>query len=155
MTHYLEDLHPGQIFGSPHYTVTAEDIKSFAAAWDPQPFHLDEDAAKDSFFEGLAASGWHTAAATMRLIVTSGMTLPLGVIGTGLESLAWHRPVRPGDVLTARIEVLETREMRSRPGLGLARLRVVTLDAENQPVQTLQTNLLVPKRPAPAADCAG
>jgi len=151
MTHYLEDLHPGRIFGSPHYTVTAEDIKSFAAAWDPQPFHLDEDAAKDSFFEGLAASGWHTAAATMRLIVTSEMTLPLGVIGTGLESLAWHRPVRPGDVLTARIEVLETREMRSRPGLGLARLRVVTLDTENQPVQTLQTNLLVPKRPALAS----
>lgn len=146
MIRYLEDLVPGQGFGSPSYTVTAEDIKSFATAWDPQPFHLDEDAAKDSFFEGLAASGWHTAAATMRLIVTSEMTLPLGVIGTGLDSLTWHRPVRPGDVLTVRIEVLETREMRSRPGLGLAKLRVVTLDGDGKAVQTLQTSLLVPTR---------
>ncbi len=146
MTHYLEDLTPGQTFSSPSYTVTVEDIKGFAAAWDPQHFHLDEETAKDSFFEGLAASGWHTAAATMRLIVTSEMKLPLGVIGTGLESLAWHRPVRPGDVLTVRIEVLETREMRSRPGLGLAKFRVVTLDGEGQAVQTLQTNLLVPTR---------
>lgn len=151
MTCYLEDLLPGQVFGSPSYTVTAEDIKSFAAAWDPQHFHLDEASAKDSFFEGLAASGWHTAAATMRLIVTSEMKLPLGVIGTGLESLAWHRPVRPGDVLSARIEVLETREMKSRPGLGLAKLRVVTLDGMGEPVQTLLTNLLVPTR-AGAAD---
>jgi acyl dehydratase len=147
MTHYLEDLKAGQVFASPSYTVTAEDIKTFAAAWDPQYFHLDEQEAKSSFFEGLAASGWHTAAATMRLIVTSEMQLPLGVIGTGLESLAWHRPVRPGDVLTARIEVLETREMKSRPGLGLAKFKVVTLDAAGEPVQTLQTNLLVPCRP--------
>ena len=146
MTHYLEDLRAGQVFASPSYTVTVEDIKHFAAAWDPQYFHLDEEEAKSSFFEGLAASGWHTAAATMRLIVTSEMKLPLGVIGTGLESLSWHRPVRPGDVLTARIEVLETREMKSRPGLGLAKLKVVTLDAAGEPVQTLQTNLLVPRR---------
>lgn len=150
MTHYLEDLVPGQMFASPSYTVTADDIKAFAAAWDPQYFHLDEAEAKNSFFEGLAASGWHTAAATMRLIVTSEMKLPLGVIGSGLESLAWHRPVRPGDVLTARIEVLETREMRSKPGLGLAKLRVVTLDAAGEPVQTLQTNLVVPTRAAAA-----
>ena len=146
MTHYLEDLKAGQVFASPSYTVTAEDIKTFAAAWDPQYFHLDEEEAKSSFFEGLAASGWHTAAATMRLIVTSEMKLPLGVIGSGLESLAWHRPVRPGDVLTARIEVLETREMKSRPGLGLAKFKVVTLDAAGEAVQTLQTNLLVPCR---------
>lgn len=146
MIYYLEDLKAGQIFASPSYTVTAEDIKGFAAAWDPQYFHLDEAAAKSSFFEGLAASGWHTAAATMRLIVTSDMKLPLGVIGTGLESLSWHRPVRPGDVLTARIEVLETRDMKSRPGLGLAKFKVTTLDAAGEAVQTLQTNLLVPRR---------
>jgi len=144
MIHYLEDLKPGQVFTSPSYTVTVEDIKSFAANWDPQYFHLDEEQAKSSFFEGLAASGWHTAAATMRLIVTSDLHLPLGVIGSGLDSLKWHRPVRPGDVLTAEIEVLETREMRSKPGLGLARFRVVTLDAGRQPVQTFETNLLVP-----------
>ena len=146
MTHYLEDLIPGAVFGSPCYEVTVADIKGFAAQWDPQHFHLDEESAKDSFFSGLAASGWHTAAATMRLIVSSELKLPLGVIGSGLEYLKWHRPVRPGDVLTARIEVIETREMRSKPGLGLARLKVETLDAAGEAVQTLETQLLVPTR---------
>ncbi|EME70730.1 Acyl dehydratase [Paramagnetospirillum caucaseum] len=146
MTHYLEDLTPGRVFASPAYAVTADDIKGFAAAWDPQHFHLDEDSAKDSFFAGLAASGWHTAAATMRLMVTSELQLPLGIIGSGLEYLKWHRPVRPGDVLTLRIEVVETREMRSRPGMGLARLRVETLDSGGLPVQTLETQLVVPCR---------
>lgn len=147
MTRYLEDLAAGQVFHSPRYTVTVEDIKSFAAHWDPQYFHLDEDAAQDSFFEGLAASGWHTAAATMRLLVTSDIGLPLGVIGAGVESITWHRPVRPGDVLTVATTVLETRVMRSRPGLGLARMEVVTRDAAGLPVQTMRTNLLVPVRP--------
>lgn len=126
--------------------MTAADIKGFAAAWDPQHFHLDEETAKASFFAGLAASGWHTAAATMRLMVTSELDLPLGIIGSGLDYLKWHRPVRPGDVLTLRIEVVETREMRSKPGLGLARLRVETLDAEGLAVQTLETQLVVPAR---------
>lgn len=146
MTHYLEDLVPGRTFGSAAYRVTAEDIKGFAIHWDPQPFHLDEDAARDTFFEGLAASGWHTAAATMRLLVGSELKLPLGIVGSGVESLRWHRPVRPGDELTLRIEVLETREMRSKPGLGLARIRVETVDAEGEPVQTLETQLVVPAR---------
>lgn len=146
MTHYLEDLTPGRVFSSPSYEVTADDIKGFAAAWDPQHFHLDEDAARDSFFAGLAASGWHTAAATMRLMVTSELKLPLGIIGSGLEYLKWHRPVRPGDVLNLRIEVVETREMRSRPGMGLARFRVETQDAQGQAVQTLETQLVVPTR---------
>lgn len=146
MTHYLEDLAAGKVFSSPTYEVTADDVKSFAGQWDPQVFHLDEEAAQGSFFAGLAASGWHTAAATMRLMVTSELKLPLGIIGTGVESIKWHRPVRPGDVLTLRIEVVETREMRSRPGMGLARFRVETLDAAGQPVQTLETQLLVPTR---------
>lgn len=148
MTHYLEDLTPGRVFSSPSYEVTVDDIKGFAAAWDPQHFHLDEESAKDSFFAGLAASGWHTAAATMRLMVTSELDLPLGIIGSGLDYLKWHRPVRPGDVLRLRIEVVETREMRSKPGLGLARFRVETLDAEGQAVQTLETQLVVPSRGA-------
>ena len=145
--HYLEDLTAGRVFGSSSYRVTAEDIKAFAGLWDPQYFHLDEDAAEGSFFQGLAASGWHTAAATMRLMVGSELRLPLGIIGTGIESLTWHRPVRPGDVLTVEIEVLETREMRSKPGMGLARLRTITLDSRREPVQTLQTSVLVPTRP--------
>jgi acyl dehydratase len=146
MTFHLEDLAPGQVFSSPSYEVTVEDIKGFAASWDPQHFHLDEDSAKASFFGGLAASGWHTAAATMRLLVTSELQLPLGIIGSGLDYLKWHRPVRAGDVLSLRIEVVETREMRSKPGLGLARFRVETLDAEGVAVQTLETQLVVPAR---------
>jgi acyl dehydratase len=150
MIHYLEDLVPGRRFSSPAYEVTAEDIKGFAASWDPQPFHLDEAAAGESFFGGLAASGWHTAAATMRLLVTSDLRLPLGIVGSGVEALRWHRPVRPGDVLSLGIEVLEAREMRSRPGMGLARFRVETLDAAGLPVQTLETQLVVPSRRAGA-----
>lgn len=150
MIHYLEDLVPGRRFSSPAYEVTAEDIKGFAACWDPQPFHLDEAAAGESFFGGLAASGWHTAAATMRLLVTSELRLPLGIVGSGVEALRWHRPVRPGDVLSLGIEVLEVREMRSRPGMGLARFRVETLDAAGLPVQTLETQLVVPSRRAGA-----
>ncbi|CAA7625128.1 Acyl dehydratase [Candidatus Terasakiella magnetica] len=152
MTRTLEDLVPGQIFTSATYAVTPDEIKAFAARWDPQHFHLDEDSAKDSFFGGLAASGWHTAAMTMRLMVDSEIgKLPLGIIGTGIESIKWHRPVRPGDQLRLTIEVLETREMRSRPGLGLVRLRVVTADAVGEPVQTLETNILVPTRAGQAA----
>ncbi len=146
MTYYLEDLAPGQVFSSPSYEVTVDDIKSFAASWDPQHFHLDEASAQNSFFAGLAASGWHTAAATMRLLVTSQLQLPLGIIGSGLDYLRWHRPVRPGDLLSLRIEVVDIREMRSKPGLGLARFRVETLDAEGQAVQTLETQLVVPAR---------
>jgi acyl dehydratase len=146
MSNHLEDLTPGRIFRSPAYTVTPETIKEFASRYDPQHFHLDEESAKDSFFEGLAASGWHTAAVTMRLMVTGELDLALGVIGAGVESIKWHRPVRPGDVLTTESRVLETRIMKSRPGLGLARFEVVTLDAERLPVQTMRTSLIVPCR---------
>ncbi len=147
MTRYLEDLEPGQVFRSPPHTVTAEAIKDFAARWDPQPFHLDEAAAAQSFFAGLAASGWHTAAITMRLLIAAEMGLPLGVIGAGVEVLKWYRPVRPGDVLAIEATVLETRDMKSRPGLGLAQMEVVTRDAAGQPVQSMRTSVVVPLRP--------
>lgn len=146
MTLYLEDFAPGRIFTSPSYEVTAERIKDFAGEFDPQYFHLDEDGARGSFFEGLAASGWHTAAITMRLLVTSDLRPANGVIGAGVEELKWHRPVRPGDVLTVRAEVLETRPMRSKPGFGLCRMKVTTLDAAGLPVQTFHTPLVVVSR---------
>ncbi len=146
MTRYLEDLEPGQSFRTPSYAVTADAIKQFAALWDPQPFHLDEMAAGLSFFEGLAASGWHTAAITMRLLVIADIGLPLGIVGAGVESLKWLRPVRPGDVLTAEATVLEIRELKSRPGMGLAHMEVITRDAAGQPVQSMRSNLLVPRR---------
>src|SRR5262249_58766882 len=103
---YLEDFAVGQTFGSGRLRLTAERIKSFAAEFDPQPFHLDEEAARDSIFRGLAASGWHTAAATMRLLVESDLKPIGGIIGAGLEELRWPRPVRPRDHLPVATHVL-------------------------------------------------
>lgn len=143
---YLEDLQAGRVFGSDSYAVTAENIKEFAGQWDPQVFHLDEAGAEPTFFQGLAASGWHTACVTMRLLITGDFKPANGVIGAGIEELKWHRPVRPGDVLTVRAEVLEARPMRSKPGFGIVRMRVDTLDAEGKPVQTFFTPLVVQAR---------
>lgn len=144
---YLEDCTVGRVFASASHPVTAEDIKAFAAQWDPQVFHLDEDGAAETFFQGLAASGWHTACLTMRLLITGEFRPANGVIGAGIEDLKWHRPVRAGDVLTVRAEVLDARAMRSRPGFGIVRMRVETLDGEGQPVQTFHTPLVVQARP--------
>lgn len=144
---YLEDIAVGAVYGSGHHLVTAEDICGFAAQWDPQVFHMDADAAMDSFFEGLAASGWHTAAMTMRLLVTGEFQPAGGIIGGGVEELKWFRPVRPGDVLSVRTEILETRPMKSRPGFGICRIRVTTLDVGGQPVQSFTSPLVVPMRP--------
>lgn len=144
----LEDIRPGAVYGSGHHLVTAEDICDFAAQWDPQVFHMDADAAMDTFFRGLVASGWHTGAMTMRLLVT-GEFQPLGgIIGGGIEELKWFRPVRPGDVLTIRTEILEVRPMKSRPGYGIVRVRVTTVDMDGQPVQTFTSPLVVPSRSA-------
>lgn len=143
---YFEDMEPGLVFGSPPYQVTAEEICRFAADYDPQPFHLDHEAALESFFGGLAASGWHTAAITMRLLVEGELRPAGGFIGAGVEALKWHRPVRPGDTLRVRTEVLETRPMRSRTDRGLVRMSVTTLDAAGEPVQSFLTNVLVPRR---------
>lgn len=145
-TLFLEDIEPGQIYGSPSYAVTVENIKEFAGQWDPQMFHLDEAAAEDSFFQGLAASGWHTAAATMRLLVTGDFHPVNGIIGAGFEELKWHRPVRPGDTLTVSTEVLEVRPMRSKPGFGVVKVRVTTQDGDGQPVQVFTPTLVVQAR---------
>ncbi len=115
---YLEDFEPGQTFRSGRIRIDAERIKSFAAEFDPQPFHLDERAAADSIFRGLAASGWHTAAITMRLLVDSDLKLAGGIVGAGFDELRWPRPVRPGDELRVESEVLEIRASKSRPVPG-------------------------------------
>ncbi|AVM73331.1 MaoC family dehydratase [Magnetospirillum gryphiswaldense] len=140
---YLDDISAGDTFKSGDFEVTAQSIKEFAALWDPQVFHLDEVAAEDSFFNGLAASGWQTACITMRLLVTSGFTPVNGVIGAGIEELKWFRPVRPGDVLRAEMEVLEVRPMRSKPGYGICRMRVTTVDAAGEKVQVFTSPLVV------------
>jgi acyl dehydratase len=143
---YLEDFSPGQKFGSGRLRVEPERIKSFAAEFDPQPFHLDEEAAGRSIFKGLAASGWHTAALTMRLLVESELKPAGGVVGAGLEELRWPRPVRPGDELHLESEVLEVRESKSRPEQGVIKVRATTLNQDEEPVQVFVGNLIVLRR---------
>lgn len=143
MSLYLEDILVGQKFGSSDFTVTAQSIMDFAGQWDPQVFHLDETQAQQTFFAGLAASGWHTAAITMRLLVTGDFRPANGVIGAGIEDLKWLRPVRPGDVLRVESEVLDVRPMRSKPGFGICRMKVTTLDQNGQPVQVFITPVVV------------
>jgi acyl dehydratase len=143
---YLEDFAVGQKYASGRLRVDADGIKAFASAFDPQPFHLDEDAARHSFFGGLAASGWHTAALTMRLLVESGFRPAGGIIGTRADELTWPRAVRPGDELEVEAEVLEVRPSRTRPDHGFIKCRATTLNQRREPVQVLLMNLLVERR---------
>lgn len=142
---YLEDLAPGRRFVGDGREITAAAIKAFAAAFDPQPFHLDEAAAEAGFFAGLAASGWHTAAFTMRLLVD---TVPIagGLIGAG-GALAWPRPTRPGDVLHVECTVESVTPSRSRPDRGSIMLRIETVNQRGEPVQILTARMVVPRRP--------
>ena len=142
---YLDDFQVGQMFGSGRLRVETNQIKAFAAEFDPQPFHLDDEAAKNSFFGGLAASGWQTAALTMRLIVTSDFKPAGGVIGASNE-ISWTKPVRPGDELCTESEVLEVRPSKSRPEQGFIKVRTTTLNQNDEPVQVLIANLIVPRR---------
>ncbi|HWE26290.1 MAG TPA: MaoC family dehydratase [Myxococcales bacterium] len=143
---WLEDFAPGQKFVSENLRVDATAIKAFAEQFDPQPFHLNEDAARGSFFGGLAASGWHTAALSMRLLVGSGFRPAGGIIGSRADELKWPRPVRPGDELHVEAQVLEVRASTSRPGQGFVKCRTTTLNQRNEPVQELVMNLLVQAR---------
>jgi acyl dehydratase len=145
--HYFEDFEIGQKFVSPTLRVDAAAIIAFAAEFDPQPFHLDDAAARHTMFAGLAASGWHTAALTMRLCVASDFRPAGGILGTGGE-LNWLKPVRPGDELRVDIEVLETRASRSRPRQGLVKLRLTTLNQHGEPVQIFTPTLFVDRRAA-------
>ena len=144
---YLEDMRVGQVFRSGRMRVTVEDIKAFAAKFDPQPFHLDEATARDSLFGGLAASGWHTAAITMRLIVDAEFKPAGGHIGARIEQMSWPRPVRPGDELRVESELLEVRPSESKPGYGWIKVRTTTLNQNDEPVQVYVGNLIVKRRP--------
>ena len=143
---YLEDFAVGQKFGSGRLTIDEQRIKSFAAEFDPQPFHLDDEAARGSIFRGLAASGWHTAALTMRLLVESDLKPAGGIIGAGFDEFQWPRPVRPGDKLHLESEVLEVRPSKSRPEQGMIKVRTTTLNQNDEPVQISVGNLVVPRR---------
>jgi acyl dehydratase len=139
---YLEDLRVGQKFASGTYVMEAARIKEFAAEFDPQPFHLDERAAQASIFKGLAASGWHTAAAAMRLLVTGGLPFANGLVGLGGE-VAWPRPTRPGDILHVESEIVEIRPSRSKPQQGIVTVQSTMLNQNGEAVYVLTAKLLV------------
>ena len=143
---YLEDFSAGQVFRCGPLRVHRDRIKSFAREFDPQRFHLDEEAAAKTLFGGLAASGWHTAAMTMRLLVESDLKPAGGIVGVGFEEFRWSAPVRPGDELRIEVEVLEVRNSRSRPNQGLLKLRITTLNQDDAAVQVAVGQLLVPRR---------
>ena len=144
---YLEDFAVGQTFRSGRLSISNEQIKAFGAEFDPQPFHLDEEAARDTIFGGLAASGWHTAAVTMRLLVESDLKPAGGIVGAGFEEFRWTRPVRPGDELHVESEILEVRPSRSRSDQGLIKVRTTTLNQNDEAVQITVGSLVVPRRP--------
>ncbi|WP_448203192.1 MaoC family dehydratase [Azospirillum sp. sgz302134] len=143
---YLDDLTPGDRFPGGPVTVAEEDIIAFARQFDPQVFHLDAEAAKDTVFGGLAASGWHTAGLTMRMIVTGEGRLAGGFVGMGVEEVRWPKATRPGDTLRIESEVLEVRPSDKRPDRGIARVRTTTFNQKDEVVQVMTANLLVPRR---------
>jgi acyl dehydratase len=144
---YLEDLHAGLRFSSATHALDERQIKTFAREFDPQPFHLNEASAKATLFLGLAASGWHTAAITMRLLVDGGAPIAGGIIGAGGE-IAWPNPARPGDILRVESEVLSVSPSRSRPDRGTATLCCETVNQRGEVVQRLTAKLIVPRRPS-------
>ena len=130
---YLEDFTVGETFASNFVTIDSGQIKAFAAEFDPQPQHLDEAAAAGGFFGGLVASGWHTAALTIKLVILGEMRIAGGLVGSGLDDFQWFRPVRPGDTLRVESEVLEIRQSISRANRGIVRLKIATLNSMAPP----------------------
>jgi acyl dehydratase len=144
---YLEDLHVGDRFGSDTFAVTKEEIIAFARDFDPQPFHLDAKAAGQSVFKELVASGWHTAAMSMKLFVTGKLKLAGGSVGLGVDELRWPRPVRPGDTLRLETEILDVRPSKSKSDRGIIRIRNVTSNQRDEVLQTFEASVLVRRRP--------
>src|SRR6266508_5708797 len=144
---YLEDLHIGQRFASGAHAVDEAQIKAFAGQFDPQPFHLDDEAARSTLFAGLAASGWHTAAITMRLLVEGGAPIAGGIVGVSGE-LSWPNPTRPGDILQVESEILEVTPSQSRSDRGMVTIRSETRNQHGQIVQIFAAKLVVPRRSA-------
>ncbi|HSV00134.1 MAG TPA: MaoC family dehydratase [Roseiarcus sp.] len=147
MVEGFDDLVLGMRFKSPEKLVTREDIKRFAAEFDPQPYHLDEAAAEDSALEGLAASGWHTAAIAMRLLVETRPFGPHPLLGIGVDELRWLAPVRPGDVIHLEGEIVGLIPSKSKPQ-GIARVRWTAFNQHGEPVYTATPLTIVPRRAA-------
>jgi acyl dehydratase len=147
---FLEDFAIGETFESATVRITADEIVAFARSFDPQPFHLDERAARDGFFGELVASGWHTGALTMKLFVENGFLRETGIIGLGVDDLRWLAPVRPDDELHLHCEVIEVRRRPHKPGRGIVRIRVETVNQHGLTVMTQVPNVVVPAKPAEA-----
>ena len=141
---YFDDINAGDRFLSEPLTVTEQQIIEFAREFDPQSFHLDPAVAERTMFEGLIASGWHTAAISMRLFVQT-MNFAEGAIGLGVDELRWPNPVRPGDVLRVETEIIDLRASRSKPDCGIARIRNVTTNQRGEVVQTMFASALIPR----------
>jgi acyl dehydratase len=146
---YFDDLYTGQRFVTSTRTITERDILAFAREFDPQPFHLDDNLARQTLFGGLSGSGWHTAAVTMRLMVDSGPPLAGGILGIGGE-IEWTQPMRPGDTLQVHSEVVHLTPSRSRPERGVATIRNETRNQRGEVVQTFVARVIVPRRTEPA-----
>jgi acyl dehydratase len=144
---YFDDLKTGDRFQSQPYEVTQQGIIDFAQQFDPQAFHLDPAVAEKSLFKGLSASGWHTAAISMRLFVQT-LNFAEGAIGLGVDEMRWPNAVRPGDSLRVETEIVDVRPSKSKPDYGILRLRNVTTNQRGEIVQTMLANALIPKRPA-------
>ncbi len=142
----FEDFHVGQTFRSGAVPVEREAIRAFASEFDPQPFHVDEEAAKGTFFGGLVASGWHTAALTMKLLTASDLKVGGGRIGVGVDQLKWPRPVKAGDALSLELEVTGLRTLKSRDDVGLLTVQSTTKNQSGDPVLTMVVNMIVPRR---------
>src|SRR5207302_3174156 len=143
--HYFDDLKAGDRFKSEPLDVTEKQVIEFAHKFDPQMFHLNRKAAERTLFKGLIASGWHTAAITMRLFVQT-LNFAAGAIGLGVDELRWPNAVRPGDLLTVETEIVDLRESRSKPSHGIVRIRNVTTNQRGEVVQTMFASALVLRR---------
>src|SRR6202051_4101541 len=151
--HHLEDFAVGQTFGSGRFRIDGQRARAFAAEFDPQPFHLDETAARHSIFGEMTASGWHNAAVTMRLLVETERKPAGGFVGAGFDECRWPRPVRPGDELRVECEVIEVRPSKSRPQQGQIKLRTTTLNQEDEPVLVHVVNLVALRRQDIREEC--
>lgn len=145
---FYEDLAVGRQYRGGTVAVTADEVRTFASRYDPQPFHLDPEAGAKSVFGGLVASGWLTASLTMRLMVQSEFRFGSGVVGLGVDSLRWPQPVRPGDVLGVMVEVMAMRTSESKPGFGIVKLKTTTTNQAGETVQVMVSNVLVRRRSA-------
>ena len=146
---YFDDLRVGPVGEYGTYTVSREEIIAFARAYDPQPFHVDDEAAKRSIYGGLIASGWHTASVAMRLVVDGFLKNAASLGSPGVDQLRWLKPVRPGDTLSVRVEILEVTPSRSKPDRGSIRATYETLNQRREVVLALTCTIMFARRPAP------